>query len=155
MALSVNWNWSMPTVGDPNQVANQNQQNFNQMAQGIAQAIQGSRNRDIQQQVRDQAQSNWQAQFDAQQQQRQQENLFRNRDFYAQQQLRDLQMQQLREEMERKKRQEEWQQKFYDQFFGSDPEWDEMKRLQAELSGGKSGNNNASLIMMGLNPYLK
>ena len=155
MALNVQWRWSMPAVADPDRVAAGNRQDFLSGLDSIAAGLQKRGENQREQQKLDQAQSNWERQFAAQQDQRQLANLMQNRQFWEQKRMNDQNLANQQFQLQKAQEQQEWMNKFYDKFFGSDPEWDEMKRLEAELSGGNSGINDASLIMMGLNPYLK
>lgn len=137
MALNVQWRWSMPAVADPDRVAAGNRQDFLSGLDSIAAGLQkrGENQRE--------------------QDQRQLANMMQNRQFWEQKRMNDQNLANQQFQLQKAQEQQEWMNKFYDKFFGSDPEWDEMKRLEAELSGGNSGINDASLIMMGLNPYLK
>ena len=155
MALNVQWRWSMPAVADPDRVAAGNRQDFLSGLDSLAAGLQKRGANQREQQKLDQAQSNWERQFAAQQDQRQLANMMQNRQFWEQKRMNDQNLANQQFQLQRAQEQQEWMNKFYDKFFGSDPEWDEMKRLEAELSGGNSGINDASLIMMGLNPYLK
>lgn len=155
MALNVQWRWSMPAVADPDRVAAGNRQDFLSGLDSLAAGLQKRGENQREQQKLDQAQSNWERQFAAQQDQRQLANMMQNRQFWEQKRMNDQNLANQQFQLQKAQEQQEWMNKFYDRFFGNDPEWDEMKRLEAELAGGNSGINDASLIMMGLNPYLK
>lgn len=64
MALNVAWRWSTPQIGDPSTVARQNQQGFQNFAEGLGQMIGDARRMRREDEQRQQAQANWQATFD-------------------------------------------------------------------------------------------
>lgn len=150
MALNVNWNWRMPTVGDPNGPANSNLAGLQQGANAVAQGIQRAKEREQNQQQFDAKLAQDQQQFTDQMQLRrdqiQQENLFKNRDYWEQKRLNDERIKQVEAELERKKQQQEWLNKMYVEYFGDvNPE---LKALRE-----KYGNSSdAALVMNGLNP---
>jgi hypothetical protein len=150
MALNVNWNWRMPTVGDPNGPANSNLAGLQQGANAVAQGIQRAKEREQNQQQFDAKLAQDQQQFTDQMQLRrdqiQQENLFKNRDYWEQKRLNDERIKQVEAELERKRQQQEWMNKMYAEYFGDvSPE---LKALRE-----KYGNSSdAALVMNGLNP---
>lgn len=150
MALNVNWNWRMPTVGDPNGPANSNLAGLQQGANAVAQGIQRAKEREQNQQQFDAKLAQDQQQFTDQMQLRrdqiQQENLFKNRDYWEQKRLNDERIKQVEAELERKRQQQEWMNKMYAEYFGDvNPE---LKALRE-----KYGNSSdAALVMNGLNP---
>ena len=151
MALNVNWNWRMPTVGDPNGPANANLAGLQQGANAIAQGIQSAKEREQKQQQFDAKLAQEQQQFadklQFQRDQMQQENLFKNRDYWEQKRLNDERIKQVEAELERKKKQDEYLNKMYDQYF-ADADQQELAQLLAKYQG----KNDATNVMNGLNP---
>lgn len=148
--LNVQWNWRMPTVGDPNGPANSNLAGLQQGANAVAQGIQRAKEREQNQKQFDAKLAQDQQQFTDQMQLRrdqiQQENLFKNRDYWEQKRLNDERIKQVEAELERKKQQQEWMNRIYVEYFGDvNPE---LKALRE-----KYGNSSdAALVMNGLNP---
>ena len=147
MALNVNWNWRMPTVGDPNGPANANLAGLQQGTNAIAQGIQRAKEREQNQQQFEDTLALKREQMSNDQAQRQQENLFKNREFWEQKRMNDLKEKQVLAELERKKKQDEYLNKMYDQYF-SDADEQELQKLLAKYQNG----GNASTVMAGLNP---
>ena len=151
MALNVNWNWRMPTVGDPNGPANANLAGLQQGTNAIAQGIQRAKEREQNQQQFDAKLAQDKQQFADQMQfrrdQMQQENLFKNRDYWEQKRLNDERIKQVEAELERKKKQDEYLNKMYDQYF-ADADQQELAQLLAKYQG----KNDATNVMNGLNP---
>ena len=151
MALNVNWNWRMPTVGDPNGPANANLAGLQQGTNAIAQGIQKAKEREQNQQQFDAKLAQDKQQFADQMQlrrdQMQQENLFKNRDYWENKRMNDLKEKQVLAELERKKKQDEYLNKMYDQYF-ADADQQELAQLLAKYQG-KDGATN---VMNGLNP---
>lgn len=143
MAMNVTWNWRMPTVGSPNANADDMAQGIQTLGEGIGRLIGGKRKWERDQDIRDLAQSNWERNF-AQQQAQSDRNYELQRDQY------ELTKKAKEAEMERQRIQDEWLQRFYEQYFGNDPEEQEYQELLARLQGGQQ--NAASQVMMGLNP---
>lgn len=164
MALSVNWRWSMPQVGSPNAQSDDMAQGLNTLTQGIGRMIGGIRKENREDEQRRQAQENWERTFDQNKLQNtlQQQNWARQ---FAQNQMqaarqqenwqKQYEMQKALQDynMSRQKNQDEWLQKFYDQYFGDDEEYEELKRLRALF--GNEGVSELDLIMAGLNPSLR
>lgn len=150
MALNVNWNWRMPTVGDPDKVAAGNRQDFlsglDSIASGLIKSGENQRADEKQQWL-----ENTTAQRMAMQ--REQNQLAQqnaNRNYMLQRDQFNLNKERQLQDMARQKKQDEWMQRFYDQYFANDPEEQEYQELLARLQGGQQ--NAASQIMMGLNP---
>lgn len=150
MALNVNWNWRMPTVGDPDKVAAGNRQDFlsglDSIAAGLIKSGENQRADEKQQWL-----ENTTAQRMAMQ--REQNQLAQqnaNRNYMLQRDQFNLNKERQLQDMARQKKQDEWMQRFYDQYFANDPEEQEYQELLARLQGGQQ--NAASQIMMGLNP---
>ena len=164
MALNVAWRWSMPQVGSPNAQSDDMAQGLNNLTQGIGRMIGGIRQENREDEQRRQAQENWERTFDENKLQRtlQQQNWARQ---FAQNQMqaarqqenwqKQYEMQKALQDynMSRQKNQDEWLQKFYDQYFGDDEEYEELKRLRALF--GNEGVSELDLIMAGLNPSLR
>ena len=151
MALNVNWNWRMPTVGDPNGPANANLAGLQQGVNAVAQGIQRAKEREQNQQQFDakmaQANQQFADQMQLRRDQMQQENLFKNRDYWEQKRLNDERIKQVEAELERKKKQDEYLNKMYDQYF-ADADQQELAQLLAKYQG----KNDATNVMNGLNP---
>lgn len=146
MALNVAWRWSTPQIGDPSTVARQNQQGFQNFAEGLGKMIGGIRQERREDAQRRQTQENLDRTFEQQKLQ----NALAQRNWARQfAQSKFVQDETLR----RQKNQDEWLQKFYDQYFGDDEEYEELKRLRALF--GNEGVTELDLIMAGLNPSLR
>lgn len=149
MALNVQWRWSMPQQGNPDQVAQGNRDAFSDGLGAIVQGILKRGENQREEQKLAQAQSNWDKQFAAQQEQRQLANAMQNRQFYEQKRLNDQSLLNQQYQLQQAQEQRQWLQKFYDQFFGNDDEYKELQELRKKFGG------NASLVMLGLNPALR
>lgn len=150
MALNVNWNWRMPTVGDPDKVAAGNRADFlsglDSIASGLIKSGENQRADEKQKWL-----ENTTAQRMAMQ--REQNQLAQqnaNRNYMLQRDQFNLNKEKQLQDMARQKKQDEWMQRFYDQYFANDPEEQEYQELLARLQGGQQ--NAASQVMMGLNP---
>lgn len=150
MSLNVQWRWNMPTVGDPDKVAAGNRQDFlsglDSIAAGLIKSGENQRADEKQQWL-----ENTTAQRMAMQ--REQNQLAQqnaNRNYMLQRDQFNLNKERQLQDMARQKKQDEWMQRFYDQYFANDPEEQEYQELLARLQGGQQ--NAASQIMMGLNP---
>lgn len=143
MALNVNWNWRMPTVGSPNAESDDMAQGLQQLGQGIGQMIGGKRKWDRDQAIRDLAQENWERNFAQQKAQS-------DRNFDLQQQQFELTKAAKEQEMARQRQQDEFMKRMYEQFFGNDPEQQELQKLLDKYSTP----GDASKVMIGLNPQL-
>ena len=143
MALNVNWNWRMPTVGSPNAESDDMAQGLQQLGQGIGQMIGDKRKWDRDQAIRDLAQENWERNF-AQQKAQSDRNYELQRDQF------ELTKAAKEQEMARQRQQDEWLKQFYEQYFGNDPEVTELQKLLAKYQRP----TEASMVMAGLNPLL-
>ena len=143
MALNVNWNWRMPTVGSPNAESDDMAQGLQQLGQGIGQMIGGKRKWDRDQAIRDLAQENWERNF-AQQKAQSDRNYELQRDQF------ELTKAAKEQEMARQRQQDEWLKQFYEQYFGNDPEVSELQKLL----GKYRRPTEESVFMAGLNPLL-
>ena len=143
MALNVNWNWRMPTVGSPNAESDDMAQGLQQLGQGIGQMIGDKRKWDRDQAIRDLAQENWERNF-AQQKAQSDRNYELQRDQF------ELTKAAKEQEMARQRQQDEWLKQFYEQYFGNDPEVSELQKLLAKYQRP----TEASMVMAGLNPLL-
>ena len=140
MALNVQWRWSMPQQGNPDQVAQGNRDAFSEGLGAIAQGIlkNGENRREEQKLV--QTQDNWNRQFATQQKNWQAQ-------FDQAKALQDFNMQ-------RQKNMMEFIKSRYGHMLGigdDDPVKQEYDRLLAELKEQQL-SNQAQMIMMGLNP---
>ena len=140
MALNVQWRWSMPQQGNPDQVAQGNRDAFSEGLGAIAQGIlkNGENRREEQKLV--QSQDNWNRQFAAQQKNWQAQ-------FDQAKALQDFNMQ-------RQKNMMDFIKSRYGHMLGigdDDPVKQEYDRLLAELNEQQL-SNKAQMIMMGLNP---
>lgn len=154
MALNVQWNWRMPAVGDPNNQANSVAQGLQTGAEAFAKAIDAKRDRVLQDKWKteslklDNARlAQQKEQFAHQVVQDQLAQIDRNREFLQQKALNDARLKQMEQELAQKKKQQEWLDKMYTDYFGDvSPE---LKALRE-----KFGINGATLVMNGLNPLL-
>lgn len=154
MALNVQWNWRMPAVGDPNNQANSVAQGLQTGAEAFAKAIDAKRDRVLQDKWKteslklDNARlAQQKEQFAHQVVQDQLEQINHNREFLQQKALNDARLKQMEQELAQKKKQQEWLDKMYTDYFGDvSPE---LKALRE-----KFGINDATLVMNGLNPLL-
>lgn len=152
MALNVQWRWSMPQVGNPDQVAAGNREAFlngiGAIADGIMKAGENRRADEKQKWLEDTTAEKFahQVEQDKLAQMNANRNYMLQRDQFNQAKaLQDF-------NMGRQKTQDEWLQKFYDAYFGNDEEYQELQRLRAKY--GNNGVSDSTLIMMGLNPAL-
>lgn len=152
MALNVQWRWSMPQQGNPDQVAQGNRDAFNEGLGALVQGIlkRGENQREEQKLV--QAQDNWNRQFAEQQKQRRIANEIQNRQFLEQKRMNDQNLLNQQYQLQLAQEQRQWLQKFYDQFFGNDDEYKELLELRKKF--GDNGLGDAEMTMMGLNPSL-
>ena len=148
MALTVQWNWRMPTVSDPNKVAQTNADYLNSglgaIAEGLIKRGENRRADEKMQWLKDKDARD----FSAQQAQQLKDNLFKER------QLKMLENK-AAEELERNKWLDEWtQQMLANQglLLG-----DEKERRLAELEKmfGQNSPNDAQMVLMGLNSTLR
>ncbi len=150
MALNVNWNWRMPTVGDPDKVAAGNRESLlsglDAIASGLIKSGENKRADEKQQWLEDTTAQRIAMQRE--QNQLAQQNA--NRNYMLQRDQFNLNKEKQLADMARQKKQDEWMQRFYDQYFANDPEEQEYQELLARLQGGQQ--NAASQVMMGLNP---
>jgi hypothetical protein len=151
MGLNVQWRWSMPQVGNPDQVAQGNRDAFSEGIGAIAQGLlkRGENQREAKRLA--QTQANWDAQFAAQQEQRKIANAMQEQQFNEQKRMNDQSLLNQQRQLQKDQEQRQWLQKFYDQFFGDDEEYKELQELRKKFGG----NGNAALVMMGLNPALR
>lgn len=159
MGLNVQWRWSMPQQGNPDQVAQGNRDSLMSGIDAIVSGLQKHGENQREQKKLDQAQSNWDKQFAAQQEQRQLQNAMQNRQFWEQKRLNDQSLALQQHQLEKSQEQQQWMQKFYDEFFGNDDEYQELKKLRAQFSNQPrqlpQETSDSALIMMGLNPLLR
>lgn len=147
MALNVNWNWRMPTVGDPDKVAAGNRQDFlsglDSIASGLIKSGENKRADEKQQWLEDttaqkfehQVEQDWLAQ----------QNI--NRNYMLQRDQFDLNKKKQLADMVRRKKQDEYLNKMYEQYF-ADADQQELAKLLAKYQG----KNDATNVMAGLNP---
>lgn len=133
MALTVNWRWNAPQIGGNYAQADSMREGILGAAKGFADMMRNTRD----EKWKEQAQQNWQAQFDqaADQWKKQFDQSKAVQDFT----------------MNRQKAQDEWLQKWYSQYFGDDPKERRYQELMAKY-GDASGD--AGLVLAGLNPQL-
>lgn len=133
MALTVNWRWNMPQVGSPNYGSEQNAKYLNEglgaIAQGILKAGENKRADEKQKWLEDKDYRDFQ--HKVAQDKLAQANETRNY-FLRYDQLGLLKDKQ-KFDMDRLNKQDAWLQKFYDQYFGDDPDEIERIRLREEL----------------------
>lgn len=151
MALNVQWRWSMPQVGNPDAVAQGNRDALNAGLDAIVSGLQKHGENQ-----RADAKQKWledttQQKFDYQKQQDLITQMNNNRNYMLQRDQFNQNKAVQDFDMQRKKQQDEWRQKMYETYFGSDPAEQEYQKLLAELQGQKE-DNQAQQIMLGLNP---
>lgn len=133
MALNVDFRWRMPTVGDANAVAKTNQDYFLQgmdaIGQGIIKSGENKRADEKQAWLEDKDFRDFQHKLaqDRLAQANENRNYFLRRDQYNM--LKDKQ----EFDQARQAKQDEWLQKFYDQYFGNTPDEIERIKLLEEL----------------------
>ena len=154
MALNVQWRWSMPQQGNPDQVAQGNRDAFSEglgaIAQGILKNGENRRADEKQKWLEDDAQKK----FDYQKQQDLIAQMNNNRNYMLQrnQFLQNKTVQDF--DMQRKKAMMDFIKSRYGHMLGigdDDPVKQEYDRLLAELKE-QQRSNQAQMIMMGLNP---
>ena len=154
MALNVQWRWSMPQQGNPDQVAQGNRDAFSEglgaIAQGILKRGENRRADEKQKWLEDDAQKK----FDYQKQQDLIAQMNNNRNYMLQrnQFLQNKTVQDF--DMQRKKAMMDFIKSSYGHMLGigdDDPVKQEYDRLLAELKE-QQRSNQAQMIMMGLNP---
>ena len=170
--LSPDFRWKVPEFSGTSAQANSMAQGLNSLATGIGSAIKNYRKELQEKAIRDQAQDNWQKQFDAseaarkQQQQnwltqiavneaarrKQQENW--EKQFGQTSKMQEAQLNQMRQQLARQQEQDAWLRDFYNKYFAEDPEEQEYNELRERLFGSPSESGGASLVMSGLNPQL-
>lgn len=133
MALTVNWRWNMPQVGSPNYGSEQNAKYLNEGLGAIAQGIiKGGENRradDKQKWLEDKDYRDFQHKL-AQDKLAQ---MNETRNYFLRHDQLDLLKDKQKFDMDRLNKQDEWLQKFYDQYFGDDPDEIERIKLREEL----------------------
>lgn len=146
-------------AGNPDQVAQGNRDSLMSGLDAIVSGLQKHGENQREQKKLDQAQSNWDKQFAAQQEQRQLQNAMQNRQFWEQKRLNDQNLALQQHQLEKSQEQQQWMQKFYDEFFGNDDEYQELKKLRAQFANQPrqlpQETSDSALIMMGLNPLLR
>lgn len=171
MALNVNWNWRMPTVGDPDKVAAGNRQDFlsglDSIAAGLIKSGENQRADEKQQWL-----ENTTAQkFAHQVEQDQLANAMKNREFWETNRMNTAKIQDMKDQMAIKQRQQQFNEMAYNKMYGDTPQGQEMAALQQALGTGsqelqalmndpvikqylqqQEEQNNASSILYGLNP---
>lgn len=131
--LTVNWRWNMPQVGSPNYGSEQNAKYLNEGLGAIAQGIiKGGENR------RADEKQKWLEDTTAQKfaHQVEQDRLAQmnaNRNYMLQRDIFNQNKKRSDFDMNRQGKQDEWLQKFYDLYFGDDPDEIERIRLREEL----------------------
>jgi len=160
MALNVNWNWRMPTVGNANEVAKTNQDYFmkgmDAIGQGIIKGGENKREDEKQAWLEDKDYRDFQHKLaqDRLAQMNENRNYFLRRDQYNM--LKNKQ----EYDQARQDKQDEWLQKFYDQYFANDPAELERQKLLLQLQSLDAQlvpqeQSDASLVINGLNPQFR
>ena len=169
--LNVAWNWRMPTVGDPDKVAAGNRQDFlsglDSIASGLIKSGENKRADEKQQWL-----ENTTAQkFAHQVEQDRLANAMKNRDFWETNRVNTAKIQDMKDAMALKQRQQQFNEMAYNKMYGDTPQGQEMAALQQALGTGsqelqalmndpvikqylqqQEEQNNASSILYGLNP---
>ena len=147
MALNVQWNWRMPTVGDPDKVAAGNRQDFlsglDSIASGLIKSGENKRADEKQQWLENTTAQKFAHQVE--QDQLAQQNA--NRNYMLQRDQFNLNKEKQLNDIARQKKQDEYLDKMYEQYF-ADADQQELARLLAKYQG-KDGATN---VMNGLNP---
>lgn len=147
MALNVNWNWRMPTVGDPDKVAAGNRQDFlsglDSIASGLLKRGENQRADEKQQWLENTTAQKFAHQV-AQDQLAQQNA---NRAYMLQRDQFNLNKEKQLNDIARQKKQDEYLDKMYEQYF-ADADQQELAQLLAKYQG----KNGATNVMNGLNP---
>lgn len=135
MALNVQWRWAMPQVGDPDKAGASNRDYFLQgmgaIGEGITKMGENRRADEKQKWLEDITAQKFAHQVaqDRLAQMNTNRNYMLQRDIFNQNKKRsDF-------DMNRQSRQDEWLQKFYDQYFGNTPDEIERIKLLEELQG--------------------
>ena len=160
MALNVNWNWRMPTVGDANAVAKNNQDYFMQgmdaIGQGIIKSGENKRADEKQAWLEDKDYRDFQHKLaqDRLAQMNENRNYFLRRDQY------DMLKGKQDFDQARQAKQDEWLQKFYDQYFANDPAELERQKLLLQLQSMDAQlvpqeQGDSSLVINGLIPMFR
>jgi hypothetical protein len=150
----------MPTVGNANEVAKTNQDYFMQgmdaIGQGIIKGGENKREDEKQAWLEDKDYRDFQHKLaqDRLAQMNENRNYFLRRDQYNM--LKDKQ----EYDQARQDKQDEWLQKFYDQYFANDPAELERQKLLLQLQSldaqlTPQGQSDASLVINGLNPMFR
>jgi hypothetical protein len=150
----------MPTVGNANEVAKTNQDYFMQgmdaIGQGIIKGGENKREDEKQAWLEDKDYRDFQHKLaqDRLAQMNETRNYFLRRDQYNM--LKDKQQY----DQARQDKQDEWLQKFYDQYFANDPAELERQKLLLQLQSldaqlTPQGQSDASLVINGLNPMFR
>lgn len=147
MALNVNWNWRMPTVGDPDKVAAGNRESLlsglDSIASGLIKSGENKRADEKQQWLETTTAQKFAHQVE--QDQLAQQNA--NRDYMLKRDQFNLNKEKQLNDIARQKKQDEYLNKMYEQYF-ADADQQELARLLAKYQG-KDGATN---VMNGLNP---
>lgn len=147
MALNVQWNWRMPTVGDPDKVAAGNRQDFlsglDSIASGLIKSGENQRADEKQKWLENTTAQKFAHQVE--QDQLAQQNA--NRNYMLQRDQFNLNKEKQLNDIARQKKQDEYLDKMYEQYF-ADADQQELARLLAKYQG-KDGATN---VMNGLNP---
>lgn len=160
MGLNVDFRWRMPTVGNANEVAKTNQDYFMQgmdaIGQGIIKSGENKRADEKQAWLEDKDYRDFQHKLaqDRLAQMNENRNYFLRRDQYNM--LKDKQ----EFDQARQAKQDEWLQKFYDQYFANDPAELERQKLLLQLQSMDAQlvpqeQGDASLVINGLNPMFR
>lgn len=149
----------MPQVGNPDHVAAGNRDAFMSGLDAIVSGLQKKGEHEREKNEIARQQSNLDRQFVEQQEQRRIQNAMQNRQFWEQKRMNDQALANQQHQLEKSQEQQQWMQKFYDEFFGNDDEYQELKKLRAQFSNQPrqlpQEASDSALIMMGLNPLLR
>ena len=147
MALNVNWNWRMPTVGDPDKVAAGNRESLlsglDSIASGLIKSGENRRADEKQKWLETATAQKFAHQVE--QDQHAQQNA--NRNYMLQRDQFNLNKEKQLNDIARQKKQDEFMARMYDQYF-ADADQQELARLLAKYQG----KNDATNVINGLNP---
>jgi hypothetical protein len=148
MALTVNWRWNAPQFTGEDAQANSMREGILGIGKGIADMMRNTR----EEKWKEQAQKNWELSF-ANNADQWQKQFDRSGEQWQKQFDQNKAVQDFT--MNRQRTQDEWLNKWYEQFFGDlyvdDPKERRYRELMAKY-GNLSGN--AGLVMSGLDPQL-
>lgn len=146
MALNVNWNWRMPTVGDPDKVAAGNRADFmsgiDSLVSGLFKSGENKRADEKQQWLEDTNARDYAEkvrQFNATSKLQSEKQLYdqlnASRDYGLNRERLKLAQEKQQDEIARKQMYDEWNRKTYERFFGNSQKEQELQQLLGKYTG--------------------